>query len=63
MLTGEEAVSETVKFTALFDKFFDLLNVSNFTNGTHSRKPFKHPFRHAEDFRLDVCSQIPCAKY
>ena len=45
---------ETSKFTAIFDKFFDLLNVSNFTNGTHDRKPFKHPYRHADDFRLAV---------
>lgn len=55
MMTGGEKVKETVKFVALFDKFFDLLNVSNFTGGTRQRKPFQHPYRHGKDFRLDVC--------
>ena len=36
------------------DKFFDILNVSNFTNGTWSRKPFQHPYRHGDDARLTV---------
>ena len=54
MLTGGEEASETAKFTALFDKFFDLLNVRNFTNGTRTRKNFQHPYRHADDFRLAV---------
>lgn len=53
-LTGGDEAIETVKFVALFDKFFDLLNVSNFTNGTRKRKPFRHPYRHADDFRLAV---------
>lgn len=50
-VVGSEA-KETAKFVALFDKFFDLLNVSNFTNGTRKLKNFQHPFRHADDFRL-----------
>lgn len=54
MLTGGEEVTETVKFVAIFDKFFDILNVSNFTNGTRKRKRFQHPYRGADDFRLDV---------
>ena len=53
-LTGDLEAKETVVFTALFDKFFDLLNVSNFTNGTRNRKPFQYPFRHGEDHRLKV---------
>ena len=45
---------ETAKFAAIFDKFFYLLNVSNFTNGTRYRKPFRHPFRSGSDDRLKV---------
>ena len=54
--TGGKEAAETSKFVALMDKFFDILNVSNFTNGTKSIKRFKHPYRHADDFRLAVCS-------
>ena len=53
-LTGDTEVEETVKFTAIFDKFFDALNVSNFTDGVHKRKPFQLPYRSKEDFRLKV---------
>ena len=45
---------ETWKFTAIFDKFFDLLNVGNFTTGTRKNKRFQHPYRHSDDFRLAV---------
>ena len=45
---------ETAKFAAIFDKFFDLLNVSNFTNGTRYRKPFRDPFRSGSDDHLKV---------
>jgi len=38
---GEEAV-ETARFVTLFDKFFDMLNVSIFTNGTIKLKPFNN---------------------
>lgn len=55
-LTGGDAALETSKFVCLFDKFFDLLNVSNFTNGTRKRKSFQHPYRHVDDFRLAVSS-------
>ena len=43
-----------MKFTATFDKFFDALNVSNFTVGVHQRKPFQLPYRSKDDFRLKV---------
>ena len=54
MLTGGDEALETAKFVAIFDKFFDLLNVTNFTNGTRKRKRFQHPFRGPDDFRLKV---------
>lgn len=50
--TGGSEAAETARFVELFDKFFDLLNVSNFTNGTRKRKNFQHPYRHSDDFRL-----------
>lgn len=53
-LSKRKDVLETSKFVALFDKFFDLLNVSSFTEGTKKKKPFLHPYRHSDDFRLAV---------
>ena len=50
---------ETARFVSLFDKFFDMLNVSNFTNGAKKLKPFAQPYRGPHDFRLDV-SHVPC---
>ena len=55
LLTGGEEVKETARLLDLFDKFFDCLNVSNFTDGKQKRKPFKQPYRSLHDFRLKVC--------
>ena len=43
-----------VIFAGIFDKFFDALNVSNFSNGTRLRKQFSHPYRTGDDERLKV---------
>lgn len=56
VLTGGNEVKETARFVSMFDKFFDSLNVSNFTNGTRHRKPFQYPYRHGDDHRLKVYS-------
>ena len=53
-LSKRKDVLETSKFVALFDKFFDLLNMNNFTEGTKKNKPFLHPYRHSDDFHLAV---------
>ncbi len=53
-----KAAEETARFTDMFDKFFDALNVCNFDSGKHERKQFKDPYRSASDFRLKVCSLI-----
>ena len=53
-LTGGAEVEETAKFAGMFDKFFDALNVSNYTEGVRHRKPFQLPYRSASDFRLKV---------
>lgn len=47
-------MEETSRFVLMFDKFFDIFNVSNFTNSLHQHKPFKAPFRTGDDFRLTV---------
>lgn len=54
VLTGGQEAQGTATFVSMFDKFFDLLNVSNFTNGTRYRKPFHHPYRNSDDVRLKV---------
>ena len=53
-MTGMTEVQGTAEFVLMFDKFFDALNVSNFTNGTRYKKDFLHPYRHKEDKRLNV---------
>ena len=45
-------VFETAYFIEKVDKFFNCLNVSNFTQGKHSRKPFQEPYRNADEFVL-----------
>lgn len=52
--SGRDDVSETIKFVSLFDKFFDMLNVTNLVTGKHHRKDFQLPYNSATDTRLDV---------
>ena len=53
-LTNKTSTEETSKFIEYMDKFFDTLNVSNFTSGKTSRKPFQNPYRSDKDFRITV---------
>ena len=57
-LVGGTKTQETAKFTAHIDKFFDALNVTNFTNGKYNRKPFQEPYRSSNDFRLKVSQTL-----
>ena len=41
-LTGDDVV-ETVRFITMMDKFFDCLNVNNFSTGNKNKEPFKQP--------------------
>ena len=50
---GDKA-KESAQFADYFDKFFDMLNVSNFSSSIKSRKVFKMPYRSSNDFRLKV---------
>ena len=52
---SDEDATETAIFASMFNKFFDCLNVANFSAGKKKRDPFKSPYRSAEDFRLKVC--------
>ena len=54
--TGGPDVEETAKFAGTFDKFFDALNVSNYTEGVRHRKPFQLPYRSSSDFWLKACA-------
>ena len=40
------------------DKFFDTLNVHNYSGGSKALKPFQAPFRSPDDFRIKVCNTI-----
>ena len=59
--TGDAEVMETVKFVFAMDRFFDCMNVSNFTSGKHKRKVFQQPYRSAKDFRLTVRVELSIA--
>ena len=50
---GDEA-RETAVFLEKFDKFFDAVNVTNYTSSIKALKPFKMPYRYSGDFRLKV---------
>jgi len=54
-LTGGEDATETSTFVDMMDKFFDSLNVHNYTHGLHSRKSFQMSYTLASDTRLKVC--------
>ena len=51
-----KTATETARFVETFDKFFDALNVSNFTSGIRSRKPFQRPYINSDDERIEVCT-------
>ena len=49
--TGREDAVETVKFVRKMDKNFDCLNVTNFNNGIHQKKPFQEPYTSKDDVK------------
>ena len=54
LLICEDNASETAKFVGMADKFFDALNVHNYTHGVHQLKLFQAPYTSSEDMRLEV---------
>ena len=57
-LIGGKDAEGTSKFADMMDKFFDCLNVHNYTHGIHSRKDFQKPYTSADDVRLKVFDYI-----
>ena len=53
--TGGPEVKETVKFVDMFDKFFDSLNVNNFTTAYNKQKVFQWPYRSATGKGASEC--------
>ena len=51
-MTNKEEVTGIATFALMFDRFYDSLNVSNFTTGTFRRKLFQLLYRSADDFRI-----------
>ena len=52
ILVGGSEAEETAKFTTLFDKFFDCMNISNFTNAKSTESVFKHHTAQPQTFVL-----------
>ena len=55
-LKGES--EETAKYLEMFDKFFDCLNVTNYTTCYIKRKYFQSPYRWNNDLRIQVNKYI-----
>ena len=53
LIGGQEAAG-TAKFFEMMDKFFDCMNVRNYTQGIHKRKRFQMPYTTSKDMRLEV---------
>ena len=55
-LTGRPEVEGTAEFADIFNKYLDILNVSNFNNGKRKRKRFhvQEPHRDASDFQVNT---------
>ena len=54
LYTGNSEVFETAYFIVKVGKFFDCLNVNNFTQEKHLRKPFQELYCNADDTHLKV---------
>ena len=48
-LRGGHETDETARFLQMMDKFFDCVNVRNFTHGIRAAKPFQLLYWDAED--------------
>ena len=51
---GDPATKETERFVAMFDKWFDCLNVRNFEEWKNKLKPDRKPYSDPNDPRLKV---------
>ena len=51
---NDPTTSETQKFCAIFDRFFDCMNVRAYSEGTKKSKPDLLPYRTPNDTRFKV---------
>lgn len=58
--TGGEEASETARFVGMINKFFDALNVHNYTYGVRSRKRFQMPYTTSEDMQSKIFHAVLC---
>lgn len=54
---GNPESKETIRFIKMFDRWFDILNVSNSSEGVQKRKPDRMPIRR-NDPRLQVSYKL-----
>ena len=54
---------ESANFADKFNKFFDILNVKNYTECITKRKQFCQPYRSESDARLEVLKGIIVMKF
>ena len=56
-LMDDPAMSETVRFIRMFDRWFDCLNVSSLSEGKQSLKKDLYPYRTRADahFHVRIC--------
>lgn len=55
--SAEDTV-ETIRFVEMMDRFFDCLNVNNFSSSKNKIKLFQSPYTSAKDFRIAVCDTV-----
>ena len=61
-LVVEEQATETSQFVDIFDKFFDIMNVRDFTSGARYQKRFLQPYRRSDDEQLKVMHNTICVE-
>ena len=59
ILTVGSKSAQTARFVDMFDKFFDVMNVSSFSAGHRSRNQFRSPYRSGTDWKLKVHTIVP----
>ena len=54
VLVGGDEYSEASQFVDMMDKFFDVVNVHNYSHRSRALKPFQLPYTSSADPRLKV---------
>ena len=56
---GDPETKETETFVRQFDRFFDCMNVRNYSEGYQKRKEYLKPYTSPDDSRLQVIYIVP----